>query len=293
MIQAENTPRARAATSDDICDASFQYRAQDEQRLQSQCQAQNKQCLQSQSRAQGGSQPQPQPQHNPQAALKSKPVKLAVFDFDGTCIKGNSPVLLVMYLMKRNMLKKSVLARIALWAFAYKFRLPQNESWVRGLVFSAFAGMPKEEVDDFLAKFYTEEIAHLFREDATRTMIKRADEGCEIVVVSATFEPIVIEAMKTHPFSLQISTRMRTSSENTYLCEVEGLPVEGQEKVDALTRFANEHYGRGKWQLTFAYGDHHSDEPLLKAANNAYAITPDKPLMRIAKRAGWEILDWS
>ena len=59
-------------------------------------------------------------------------VHIAAFDFDGTCISGNSPVLLVRRLMKLGMLEKSVLARIMLWGIAYKLRLPQNESWVRG-----------------------------------------------------------------------------------------------------------------------------------------------------------------
>lgn len=59
-------------------------------------------------------------------------VQVAAFDFDGTCIHGNSPVMLVRYLVRRRMLSPSVVARILSWAFAYKTRLPQNEAWVRG-----------------------------------------------------------------------------------------------------------------------------------------------------------------
>lgn len=95
-------------------------------------------------------------------------VHIAAFDFDGTCISGNSPVLLVRRLMKLGMLEKSVLARIMLWGIAYKLRLPQNESWVRGLVFRAFAGKPVSHVDAFLRDFYDSDVASLFRERATR-----------------------------------------------------------------------------------------------------------------------------
>ena len=52
------------------------------------------------------------------------PARLAVFDFDGTSIEGNSPVLLVQHLMERGMLRKRVIFRILLWAAAYKLRLP-------------------------------------------------------------------------------------------------------------------------------------------------------------------------
>lgn len=226
------------------------------------------------------------------AGARQAPVRLAVFDFDGTCISGNSPVLLVLYLMRRGMLGKSVLARIALWGVAYKFRLPQNESWVRALVFSAFEGRPRREVDDFLAEFYDSEISPLFRAQADAAMRERTAEGCEIVVVSATFEPIILRAMKHHPFALQASTRMRIASDGTYTREVEGLPVEGTEKVAALERLANARFGEGNWRLAYAYGDHHSDRDLLSSAERAFAVAPDRPLARTARRCGWEILEW-
>ena len=91
-------------------------------------------------------------------------MRLAAFDFDGTSLDGNSPVMLVKHLAKLRMLNPTVLLRIGLWAAAYKLRLPQNEAWVRGLVFRAFAGKPKAEVDAFLHDFYDECVAPHVRE---------------------------------------------------------------------------------------------------------------------------------
>ena len=76
-------------------------------------------------------------------AVSSK-VRIAAFDFDGTCIKGNSPVMLVRHLKRNGMIRKRILSKILLWAAAYKLRLPQEEAWVRGLVFTAFEGMDKK-----------------------------------------------------------------------------------------------------------------------------------------------------
>ena len=86
------------------------------------------------------------------SGMPGVPAQLAVFDFDGTSIAGNSPVLLVRRLTSRGMLKPSAVLRIVAWALAYKLRLPQNESWVRSLVFSAFEGRPAAEVDRFLGR---------------------------------------------------------------------------------------------------------------------------------------------
>lgn len=220
------------------------------------------------------------------------PVRLAVFDFDGTSIDGNSPVLLVSYLMKHRMLRKRVLARILLWAAAYKLRLPQNESWVRGLVFTAFEGRPAEEVDRFLEEFYDARIAPLFRAQADAAMRAHREAGDVVAVVSATFEPIILRAMQHHPFDVQVSTRMRTAADGTYTCEVEGLPVEGEEKLAAVRRLADARFGAGNWVLDSAYGDHHSDRAVLAAAEHAFAVSPDRPLLRTARERGWTVLGW-
>lgn len=219
-------------------------------------------------------------------------VRLAVFDFDGTSISGNSPVLLVRSLMKRKMLGKRVIAKIISWALAYKFRLPQNEMWVRGLVFSAFEGAPKEEVDRFLRDFYDECIEPRFRIDAEAAMFAHEAEGHVVLVISATFEPIIERAMEFHPFHHQVSTRMMVDEAGRYTRRVEGKPIEGIEKLCAVKEYADSEYGEGAWELAYAYGDHHSDIPLLEAATHPYAVTPDNPLERTARRRGWEILDW-
>ncbi len=220
------------------------------------------------------------------------PIRLAVFDFDGTSIAGNSPVLLVGYLAKQKMLSKRVLLRIMLWAIAYKLRLPQNESWVRGLVFTAFEGRPVVEVNRFLEEFYDEKIAPLFRPQADVAMRAHKEAGDVVMVVSATFEPIILRAMQRHPFQFQISTRMGIADDGTYTCRVEGRPVEGEEKLAAVRRMGDELFGAGKWVLESAYGDHHSDRAVLSAARHAFAVSPDRPLLRTARERGWTVLKW-
>lgn len=220
------------------------------------------------------------------------PVRLAVFDFDGTSIEGNSPVMLVRYLLKHDMLKKRDAFRILMWGAAYKLRLPQNESWVRGLVFSAFEGKPVAEVNQFLADFYDNHIAKRFRAQADDAMRKHQAAGDVVMVVSASFEPIILRAMEHHPFTMQVSTRMKIAPDGTYTRQVDGKPIEGAQKLVAVQEFADETFGPDAWELVAAYGDHHSDRTILSAAKQAYAVDPDRPLTRTARRLGWPVLDW-
>ncbi|HAM14992.1 MAG TPA: HAD-IB family hydrolase [Eggerthellaceae bacterium] len=223
---------------------------------------------------------------------QAEKVQIAVFDFDGTSIEGSSPSWLVNRLIFTLKISPITSLKIGCWGVAYKLHLPQNESWVRGQVFRAFAGKPKREVDQYLRNFYDEWIAHRFRPEAERAMRKCTEKGCEVVVVSATFEPIVLRAMEEHSFQHQISTRMKVAEDGTYTREVDGLPIEGDAKIVALIHWCDGRFGEGNWELAYAYGDHHSDEPLLAAAKHPFAVSPNSGMRRIAEKRGWPILDW-
>ena len=219
-------------------------------------------------------------------------VKVAVFDFDDTSIEGSSPSWLVNKLIFGLKLSPLTSLKIGFWGLAYKWHLPQNEAWVRGQVFKAFEGKPKEEVDQYLTSFYDKCIAKRFRPKADEAMRKAKEEGCEVIVVSASFEPIVLRAMQTHPFDYQISTRMKVAPDGTYTRQVEGRPIEGEEKLVALQHWCNGRFGEDNWEIEYAYGDHHSDEPLLAAAKHPFVVCPNSGMARIAKRRNWPVLDW-
>lgn len=220
-------------------------------------------------------------------------VRIAVFDFDGTCLDGNSPVLLVRRLALSGMIRPSVLARIMGWGIAYKLHLPQNESWVRGLVFDSFEGKPKADVDAFLAKFYDEKIDPIVRPAALAEIERQRACGAHIVSVSATFSPIIERAIERRGmFDHAIATDMKVDAHGRYTREVACTPTEGAEKPIALARYADARFGAGKWRLVAAYGDHYSDRPLLEAAEQPYAVTPGPTLARYAKDQGWPILEW-
>ena len=219
-------------------------------------------------------------------------VKIAVFDFDGTCIEGNSPVILVKHLASEHMLDKRELLHIISWALRYKFHLPQTEHKVRRRVFSAFKGKRVEVVDTYLEHFYYDKIKPLWRKEAIEQIDRLRSEGFVIIAVSATFEPIVRCALNDGLYDYQVSTIMRTTSDGRYTDEVEGKPIEGEEKVFAIKRLADEQFGEGNWELTYCFADHYSDIDVLSSAVNPVAVTPDSTLRRCATRNGWAIVQW-
>ena len=73
---------------------------------------------------------------------------------------------------------------------------------------------------------------------------------------------------------------------------VAGETPAGEEKVRRIRTWADATFGKDGWELVHAYGDHHTDAPMLQMAQTAHAVNPDVMLRCHAKRLGWEILEW-
>lgn len=223
----------------------------------------------------------------------ARPVTVAAFDFDGTCISGSSPKKLVSVLSRHKLFGIYKLFRIGCWGLAYKLNLPSDPEGVRERVFSVFKGFPAILVNEFMYRFFCRKIEKIYRSDADAAMLAHIAENHVVVVVSASFEPIIASAMMSHPIQFAIASRMKIDENGNYTDKVEGLPTEGPDKLTVLKDFLNDRFGDGGWRLGWAYGDHYSDLEMLAYAENPCAVTPDKKLRRYAKRRGWAILDWS
>lgn len=227
-----------------------------------------------------------------ESAMSQQPVRLAVFDFDGTSLDGSSTVHLVLDLLSKRKISLLTGIQTGLWGVAYKFHLPQNESWVRSKVWKAFQGRSAAKVDAWLADYYDRVCEPLWRASAQEAMESHRAQGCKVVMVSASFEPIVRRCVELHPIDHQISTRMVVMPDGTYGNAVDGQPIEGPQKLSALRAFADSTFGPGNWVIEAAYGDHYSDKTLLDAAEHPHAVSPGPTLRRYAKEQGWPVLSW-
>ena len=226
------------------------------------------------------------------AIATKEPVRIVVFDLDGTCIDGSSTVRLVRDLLFKRKLHVGTGLKIGFWGIAYKMKLPQNESWVRTKLFRAFAGHPKAEVDAFLCDYWDRCVEKIWRPQVQPEIDAHHQAGRVVMFISASFEPIVLHACSLHQVDYQISTRMKVDANGNYTNRVDGLPIEGEQKLMALRAFADGRFGEGNWVCEYAYADHYSDIKLLDFAESAYAVCPDRALRRYAEEHGWPILEW-
>lgn len=228
--------------------------------------------------------------------FKAKPesdkVKVSVFDLDGTSISTSTPMRLMFRLNSEHRLKKRTIFMLASWGIAYKLHLPRKNNPVRQRAFSAFKGMDAVEVNKYLADFFESDITQYVRDDAITNMKKCADEGKCVVLLSASFDGVVAQALLHFPAHYGISTQMNISVDGTYDNTVFGIAPEGSDKPYALTSMLNEVFGENGWEVEDCFADHYSDMDVLAMANNPVAVTPDKRLLRYAKSHNIPVEVW-
>ncbi len=227
----------------------------------------------------------------PQDSQNGK-VRLAIFDMDGTTINGTSPTLLVKKLVLERKLKLSVAIKIMKWALMYKFHLPRENDPVREKVFTAFEGKDAKSVSRELEKFSEEQIVPLIRKDAIKEMKSHLESGVVVVLLSASFDSVVSRLLLEVPANFGLATCMKIDEGGKCTNKVFGVAPEGDGKPVALTQFADAQFGVGNWEVEAAYGDHMSDDSILKMAKNPVAVTPDRKLKQYANMVGWKIVYW-
>lgn len=225
-------------------------------------------------------------------------VCIAAVDFDGTLLEGHAPVRMIPRLVQRGYIPWSTAVKAGWWGLRYKLHMSVEQAQVREHIFSAFTHLPVEEADKIMADFYHEDLQKRLRPKAKEVIFAHQEAGHKVVLVSASFMPILKEVAKDVKADWFICSQMEIENGH-YTSSVAHTPPEGEQKLIQLTAWANSTFGingpheQRHWELGFAYGDHHSDIPLLQAAQKPVAVNPDSRLERTAKRAGWEIVDWS
>ena len=217
---------------------------------------------------------------------------LAVFDYDGTVISGQSGSLFSLYLLRRGLIHVSTGLRLLWWGARYKLHLPYRQNESRELIFRELSRLTPSEVDRIMREFHDEVLKPLYRADALREFAERREEGCVTLLVSATFEPIARVAAAFLGADGAVATRMETDGQGRFTGEVLGDVVAGEEKPRAAAAWADKNLGAGAWRIAYAYGDHFTDASLLARADVCFAVCPGRTLRVEAQRRGWRILDW-
>ena len=211
---------------------------------------------------------------------------IAFYDLDHTILDGNSATHLVQESRKRGVMSERQF-RHAVWlSILYKLHIGNPTkminrmlSWLKGLNEASIMQLSKEIFEQIIKDTIRPEILETIREH-------RANKGA-IVLLSSASTPICQPVCQFLEMDEMICTVL--DSENGILTgTTSGKLVYGPEKKVRMLAFCqeNNYDPREAWY----YGDSYTDKYVMDAVGFPIAVSPDKQLLKIARRKNWPIL---
>ena len=203
----------------------------------------------------------------------------ALFDFDGTLIRGDSILLLLRYARRKKLLRASAMPGI-LWAgVRYGLKLCSAvQSKERALAF--LAGKNAVDVDALVGDFYRDVLEPRLRPQGMEAIARHRAEGHEVLLISASssfyLEPLRAKLGLTDI----IGTRFDRDASGTFTGRVCGDNCRGVQKALRLAEYLAAKGERLDYDTSTAYGDSYGDLPMLRQCAHKVAVNPKRKLWK-------------
>lgn len=202
----------------------------------------------------------------------------AIFDVDGTVVRGGTERCFFLYLCRRGLLKPGrLLAFLAQLAVRPRERF-RNKSYLKGL-------RVKETVH--LGRLcYQECIAPRLRPRALACIKAHQVQGRLIVLITGSLDFLVRPLGEDLKADRLIATEI-VEREGIFTGDLANLHPRGENKRQLLKEMARQE--NLDLSCSFAYGDHLEDAPLLLEVGHPVAVNPTRALRRLAQKQGWPV----
>jgi HAD superfamily hydrolase (TIGR01490 family) len=183
------------------------------------------------------------------------------------------------------------IARIAADQLLYRLSGKEDKERIRRAretTLAAVKGRPKSEVDDMGRLVVERELLPRFYPQAVELLNRHKRAGREVYISSSSPEDFLSILAEAFDVDGVIGTRAEVV-DGVYTGHLEGELCSREEKARRVRELAEE---RGIDLLrSWAYSDSINDLPLLELVGNPVAMNPDLPLVRVARRNGWQVID--
>ena len=217
----------------------------------------------------------------------------ALFDFDGTLIRGDSILLFCLYGKRKGLLSCRGMA-YSLWtALLYGLRLcPPVRAKERA--FSFLVGKSAAEVQAIAEDFVQTILIPRLRPEGLQTIARHRAQGHEVLLVSASsyfYLKLLKEVLGVTDI---ICTRLDVDENGVFAGRVCGENCRGVQKPLRLAEYLAAKGDRLDYESSWAYGDSSGDLPMLRLCGHKVGVNPKPRMWRaLRKMEGSERILWS
>jgi HAD superfamily hydrolase (TIGR01490 family) len=211
-------------------------------------------------------------------------MRLAIFDVDGTLVRGSSERLFWRYLAARGRQGPRQIAAFLLFVLRYLptggiHTLKKNKAYLCGLETRDVVALADEFVATRLMRRLNDAVVQRLRQHMQR--------GDAVVLLTGTIDPIA-QSLARRLGVHHVCATLCSERDGRYLAQPPETHPFGAAKL-GLSRQLAAQIGLDLKTAT-AYGDSRHDVYLLEAVSEAVAVSPDAALLAAALARDWEVI---
>lgn len=211
-------------------------------------------------------------------------MKLAIFDIDGTLVRGSSERKFWRYLARRGRQGPRQILAYLLFLIRY---LPTGGIHTARKNKAYLSGMRIEQVEALARDFVTERLLTDLYEPAVQRLRQHLRRGDVVVLMSGTLHSIA-RALADHLGVQHVCATLCSQRNGVFLAQPPEIHPFDAAKLSLAKQLADE-FGIELGNVC-AYGDSVHDLYLLAAVGEPVAVQPDAGLLRVATELDWEVI---
>jgi HAD superfamily hydrolase (TIGR01490 family) len=217
--------------------------------------------------------------------------KGAFFDVDGTLVASN----VVRYAVEIRTIGMPPGQR-KLWKAAFLPRIPYylaldrlNRGIFQRALYRTYRPVSPDELRQRARDLFEHHIRPRLLPAAVARVAEHRDRGDRVVLVSGSLVEIV-QLVADHVGADDIIAARLAITDGVYTGEIDGQPIAGQTKADAVIEYAAEN--QISLSQSFAYADGLDDLPMLQTVGRPAVVNPGRRLLQSARAHGWGVYVW-
>jgi HAD superfamily hydrolase (TIGR01490 family) len=219
-------------------------------------------------------------------------MEAAFFDLDKTLLPGSSLFPLAREAYRQRYFTLRDVARMTVYQLRYQITGTEIQGAMeqaRAKTLEMIAGRPRDEVIEFSRSIAQEELLPRLYPQAVELLLRHKGAGREVYIASSSPEDYLALLAEELGIDGVIGTRAKVV-DGKYTGELDGPMVHGPEKAARVEKLAEER--DIDLARSYAYSDSINDLPLLEMVGNPVAMNPDYRLGLMARRRGWQMIDF-
>lgn len=199
--------------------------------------------------------------------------QLALFDFDGTMIKGDSIVALVRKQFRDGLINLPELLKILWQTFRWELGLLDVET-VKSQSLSGLRKLSGDKINDFLRSFTADSLYPRIYPKALEALQLHKAQGHVVILVSASPLCYLQHLQELLPVNHIIATKTDEQFKVT-------TNVVKDEKNKQILNWVQENQFEIDWSKSYAYGDSANDLPMLSMVGHPVLVNPHTKARRM------------